>query len=871
MAKFNDKISTILNSQLPEYVVADHPKFAEFLKVYYQLLESAELEVTSVLSTTGILLQSETGQENNLVLNSSRIDTARTSLDAGDKILLEESNYGKFTIGETIVGQTTGATAVVLVEDLDNNRLIISAQDKFGLTEDVVGQSSNARATINNYKPNPVNNIVDLINFRDPDKVINHFLFNFRDEFLATLPENLSIGVDKRKLIKNVKSLYRAKGSVRGHEMFFRILFGETSETLYPRENLLKASDGQFDSLKVLRVIASVGDPTLLIGRQITGQSSGCVAIVENTSTFQIGSDTVTQLILNADSIVGNFTIGEVVQGTSSDGDDYFIKANVTGIPGTKSITNDGSLNTITDTITVTAGGQGALFQVEEIGPGSITDIIIDNGGTGYEVGDALTFNNSGTNGNNAAGFVKIVNGGFEGEDGTSDMSTGDRIVLEDATQSGDRYAGDVIVQEKFTDLQPITDIFLTNAGSQYTVTPTVSVTSSTGTSATIRAYGDDIGRIVKLKTVELGKGYETAPTPPVLGFFNNMIVTSVSGTFLTNGTVTGGTSGATGTIVSLDTDRGLLRIKAVSGTFTIDETITSNTSGTCTLKKLDVSTATVNVVSVADTDGAFISERGKVSETTMRIQDSLYYQDFSYVLKVGRSINEWRDAFKKTMHTAGFYFTGQVNIQNRLNVRAIGPVIGSVSNVTDEPLFAIVNTLFSTIFGRRLGTVDDGTSLRANPQSEGAIDSNALTKDHFTSNTRDLTLTREAIEFDIQSRMKRTITDENGNPILIKRGFAYAGPRWSSINKYGNTVYGTSNPSSNANSFENLENVKIIGTDTSFDGRNGIFIFSSNENGRLLKTNYAFPSSLSFNAESFDNTLTRFDFDTITFDDTTP
>ena len=204
MAKFNDKISTILNSQLPEFVVADHPKFAEFLKVYYQLLESAELQVTSVLSTTGILLQSETGQLNNLVLNSSRIDTARTPLDGGDKILLEESDYGKFTRGETITGQTTGATATVLVEDLDNNRLIISAQDKFGLTEDVVGNSSGARATISNYRPNPVNNIVDLVNFRDPDKVINHFLFNFRDEFLTTLPEELANGVNKRKLIKNI-------------------------------------------------------------------------------------------------------------------------------------------------------------------------------------------------------------------------------------------------------------------------------------------------------------------------------------------------------------------------------------------------------------------------------------------------------------------------------------------------------------------------------------------------------------------------------------------------------------------------------------------------------------------------------------------
>ena len=432
MAKFNDKISTILNSQLPEFVVSDHPKFKDFLKVYYQLLESAELSFSSIQSTDGILLQSETGQTNNLVLNSSRKDTARTLLDAGDKILLEETPVGAFTRGETIVGQTTGATAVVITETNDETKLIISAQDKFGLTEQVVGQTSGATATINNYRPNPVNNIVDLVNFRDPDGVINSFLFNFRDEFLATLPENLESGVDKRKLIKNIKSLYRSKGSVRGHEMFFRVLFGETSETIYPREQMLKASDGQFDSLKVLRVIASVGDANQLIGRTITGQTSSATAVVENTSTFQIGDKTVTQLILNDDSIQGTFTVGEEIQGTSSNTDDYFIKANVTGIPGTKNITNDGSLNLTTDTITLTAGGTGALFQVEDIGPGKISEIIIDEKGTGYEIGDQLSFTNDDTGGLNAAGFVKIVNGGFSGEDNTTGMSTGDRIVLED-------------------------------------------------------------------------------------------------------------------------------------------------------------------------------------------------------------------------------------------------------------------------------------------------------------------------------------------------------------------------------------------------------------------------------------------------------
>ena len=51
-----------------------------------------------------------------------------------------------------------------------------------------------------------------------------------------------------------------------------------------------------------------------------------------------------------------------------------------------------------------------------------------------------------------------------------------------------------------------------------------------------------------------------------------------------------------------------------------------------------------------------------------MRIQDSLYYQDYSYVIKMSQSIARWRDAFKKTMHT-GFYFTGQVDIESRITV----------------------------------------------------------------------------------------------------------------------------------------------------------------------------------------------------------
>ena len=102
-----------------------------------------------------------------------------------------------------------------------------------------------------------------------------------------------------------------------------------------------------------------------------------------------------------------------------------------------------------------------------------------------------------------------------------------------------------------------------------------------------------------------------------------------------------------------------------------------------------------------------------------MRIQDSLYYQDYSYVIKVGQSIARWRDAFKKTMHTAGFYFTGQVDIESRITVTAGGPVRGVTSGREEVPFLQIANTLFSTIFGRRLGTNSDGTSLRLNQKKK--------------------------------------------------------------------------------------------------------------------------------------------------------
>ena len=361
MAKFNNKLSTIIKHQAPDFVLDEHPRFLEFIKQYYTFMESAEISVTSVETTDGVLLESETDlHPNKLILDASHISSGNTQEGSGDKVLQESSSFGKFEKGEIITGSTSGATATVLVEDLSNGKLFISAQDKFVDGETIVGATSTASATLDNYRANPVQNIQQLTNFRDPDKVLSNFLTKFRNEFMATLPEKLDDNINKRNLIKNIRSVYLAKGTAKANEVFFKMLFNENSQTVYPRENMLRVSDGKFDSKKILRAVSTVGTPTDLIGRTITGVTSEATAVVETINTFNIAGVNTTEFILNEDTITGTFTADETIQGTSSDTDDIYIKLVITSIPSVLTISNDGANYSTSDTVTISnTGGVG--------------------------------------------------------------------------------------------------------------------------------------------------------------------------------------------------------------------------------------------------------------------------------------------------------------------------------------------------------------------------------------------------------------------------------------------------------------------------------------------------------------------------------
>ena len=862
MSKFYDKISTLINSQVPDFVLEDHPLFLDFVKAYYQLMESAEIQLTNIGDPDHIVLEGTTAGKT--VLDGTNIKKD----DSGDNFLLEDTSYGDFQNGETITGSTSGATATILIEDVDAGaRLFVTHQNKFIEGELITGSSSAAEATIGKYRANPVQNIQQLLDYADVDKTIQGFLTKFRNSFLTSIPDSLHSSVDKRNLIKNIKSLYQAKGTKRASEIFFKLLFNEDAEIRYPKDNILRVSDGKWDTKKVIRCTeVGTSDATNLIGQTITQANdptsatvNEATAIVEDVFKFIIGGTTVVELVLGDTSVSGTFQPGQNITGTDNTDSDVLVTLTVTGIINNRTITNDGGLYNEEDELAITAGGTGASLKLGPVGSGSIQEIVVDSGGSGYEVGDVINFSSG-----NASAKVSVVDGGVTLESGTG---TG-QLILEDETMVADTYFGNKVVQE--SGIGDITDVRMIQKGNGYLSLPSLTITSTSGNGAKVLAFGSEIGRALTINVIESGHNFQASPSPTVV-LPTYILCTGVTGTFSAGETVTGAaaTSGTvTSTVVSFDTDTQVLKLSGANGTYGTDITITSSGGATATAKKLEQGAATVDVASVVTTDGAFLNEDGWVSEDTMKVQDSLKFQDYSYIIRVGRSINEWRDSYIKTLHSAGFYFQGEITIETRLDAQ-VRRVTG-LNTGTEAILRSVLTRLYSFLVGRRLGTETDGTSLRSNAKLGVSADFDQSTITQFDKTTRDVTLKTQPLHINYVSRTRRDINNVN-----IRQGFAYAGPRFGVLNKFANTAFGTTaNPSgaqgTSGITFAVLSGIKVQGTRTSLDGQNAIFLMTSNEDGRKLKTNFTIPSEVRriiFGANSFDEDATTFDSTSVKFD----
>jgi hypothetical protein len=85
----------------------------------------------------------------------------------------------------------------------------------------------------------------------DIDSSISEFEEQFYNQFLSLLPKDTK--VDKAFLIKNILPLYQAKGTEKSFYFLFRLLFGEDITLTYPRNQILRTSDGKWSIENIIR------------------------------------------------------------------------------------------------------------------------------------------------------------------------------------------------------------------------------------------------------------------------------------------------------------------------------------------------------------------------------------------------------------------------------------------------------------------------------------------------------------------------------------------------------------------------------------------------------------------------------------------
>jgi hypothetical protein len=241
----------------------------------------------------------------------------------------------------------------------------------------------------------------DLENLGDIDSTLDEYVEYFADQFLATFPKALV--VDKRIIIKHAKEIYLAKGTPKSYDLLFRLMFNEEPQQIYyPKQDMLRVSDGKWSQSYILRGYDIQGDSFELIGQTITQEAVSsfdqpATARVEAIVKYNVGTDLITEITLSSNGIIGIFEQNQPIKGESnSTGSEIIVQL----IPFVKDleVTSRGKYYSTGDPVTVVEGdGVDARIEVNTVKTGSIDRVIVADGGENHYVGQPILFDNTDT------------------------------------------------------------------------------------------------------------------------------------------------------------------------------------------------------------------------------------------------------------------------------------------------------------------------------------------------------------------------------------------------------------------------------------------------------------------------------------------
>ena len=290
MAAKTRNISTLIESQLPGFIIEDYGMMKTFIESYYeqQELRGQPLDIISnITQYRNIDFYSKNILKEKTTL-SSAVLASDTTITVNDATSFPDRN-GYIRINDEILfyKERTDTQFLEVSRGVSGNNTL---GDLYNKSEFVSTEAS------------PHSTGEDVLNISN--LFLYAFVRNFEVEYLESFPEKFLKGeVDKRTLIKNIGDFYRAKGTDRSIQFLFKTIVSSNPEekvSVYnPKDNTYKASTSDWISTYTLKINVLSGDPKKLVGERIEQGFNS--AVVDNV----VGTD----IILAPETIIGEFSV----------------------------------------------------------------------------------------------------------------------------------------------------------------------------------------------------------------------------------------------------------------------------------------------------------------------------------------------------------------------------------------------------------------------------------------------------------------------------------------------------------------------------------------------------------------------------------
>jgi hypothetical protein len=625
-------LNLIVDRQLPEFVREDYPTFVAFVEAYYEYMVSQGVDISDVKDIDKTMDDFIVYFQNELAVNLPIVvQDERMLLQHIKDHYLAKGSEGSFKLlfrllfGKNVELTYPGEQMLIPSDGRWNQEISVFVDVDYGDPEEVVGK---------------------LVEISSGDRVLS-VLIDRKEELIGE--------VDRVKLVgNNVYEMYLDKrffGEISSGDKI-RYL-DEFQATILPATtNISITQKGKnFRVGQVFELKQGSGTGALL---KITETNS--TGGIQRAELIKFGIGYVADFalsILATNSVTAKQTAVSATATRITVDTDYALGAGAITWLGTDD--SDGS-TTVTGVSGTDFGGTGAPQVGDElyVARDSSTDEVFVGVIASIESSSSLTLADipsfSGTselyeyhNPNNDGAQQTYIDGNGQEQD-----SQWNKTTLGDSTQGFEEQGylnrGDVLVG--FGGGGECYGATITNAGSGYTyATATVAASpDSDGVDATVASVViNSDGEIEDITFDERGSGYTIGSTPTI--------------------TISGDGSGATAT-AKISEDGGYCD-STFAGTILREFALNS---ANAQAESDDPAVIEVTLGALNRYPGYFETNSGFLSDSIF-IQDSFYYQKFSYVLRIDERLNRYKSAVRTMVHPAGMKLFGEFDISNEYDI----------------------------------------------------------------------------------------------------------------------------------------------------------------------------------------------------------